>query len=86
MFGNFRRFGSVWFGYRFYTQPFNKELSIDNYFFFNFSYFMFVFFFSYITTWLWVNCPAYFSGYHHDDNCKQSYIIHSIQTEKKTVE
>ena len=22
MFGNFRRFGSVWFGYRFYTQPF----------------------------------------------------------------
>ena len=21
MFGNFRRFGSVWFGYRFYTQP-----------------------------------------------------------------
>ena len=25
MFGNFRRFGSVWFGYRFYTQPVRKK-------------------------------------------------------------
>ena len=29
MFGNFRRFGSVWFGYRFYTQPTNVDKNVN---------------------------------------------------------